>query len=226
MGRDVHPNAVLVIGLGRFGSTLAESLQRLGHDVLAVDTDRDLVQEWSGTLSHVVEADATSEAALRQLGADGFDRAVVSIGVDIEASLLATGTLLDLGVPEVWAKAITRQHGRILERIGASHVVYPERDAGERVAHLLSGRLIDFVEFDKGFAVAKLRAPESICGATMDVVAPRGRFGVTIVGVKRPGTEFTHVVADTVLGREDLIIVTGRTDEVERFAAATGTRPA
>ncbi|MBL7501532.1 TrkA family potassium uptake protein [Frankia sp. CNm7] len=225
MGRDRHPNAVLLIGLGRFGGTLAETLQRMGHDVVAVDANRVIVQEWSGTLTHVVEADATSEAALRQLGAEGFDRAVVAIGTGIEASLLAAGTLLDLGVPEVWAKAITRQHGRILERLGVSHVVYPERDAGERVAHLLSGRLLDFIEFDKGFAIAKLRAPRSVCGQTMAEALPRRRFGVTVVGVKRPDGEFGAVGSDTVVNQDDLIIVTGPTPEVERFAAATA-RPA
>ncbi|MEX5637370.1 potassium channel family protein [Parafrankia sp. FMc2] len=224
MGRDRHPNSVLIIGLGRFGGTLAESLQRQGQHVVAVDENRELVQEWSGTLTHVVEADATSEAALRQLGADGFERAVVAIGTGIEASLLATGVLLDLGVTEVWAKAITRQHGRILERIGASHVVYPERDAGERVAHLLSGRLTDFVEFDQGFAIAKLRAPRSICGSTLRDLALRSRFGVTVVAVKRPGGEFGPTEPTTVLTRDDVIVVTGRTERIERFATETGTR--
>ncbi len=190
MARGVHEGAVLVIGLGRFGGTLAETLQRLGHEVVAVEANRDLVQEWSGLLTHAVEADATSEAAMRQLGAQDFKRAVVAIGTGIEASLMATGVLIDLAVPEIWAKAITRPHGRILERIGASHVVYPERDAGERVAHLLTGRLIDFIEFD--------------------------------VGVKRPNEDFTYAQATTVVNRGDLLIVSGKTELVERFAAEAG----
>jgi trk system potassium uptake protein len=221
LGKGVHEGAVLVVGLGRFGGTLAETLQRLGRDVVAVDTNRDLVQEWSGLLTHAVEADATSEAAMRQLGAQDFRRAVVAIGTGIEASLLATGVLIDLAVPEVWAKAITRPHGRILERIGASHVVYPERDAGERVAHLMSGQLIDFIEFDDGFAIVKLRAPQEAAGATLAQSALRTRYGVTIVGVKRPGEDFAYARPDTMINRGDLLIVSGKTELVERFAAET-----
>jgi trk/ktr system potassium uptake protein len=217
--RGGHENAVLVIGLGRFGGTLAETLQRLGHDVVAVDANRQLVQDWSAQLTHAVEADATSEAAMRQLGAQNFRRAVVAIGTGVEASLLATGVLIDLAVPEIWAKAITRPHGRILERIGASHVVYPERDAGERVAHLMSGRLIDFIEFDDGFAIVKLRAPKEACGRPLSESGLRSKYGVTIVGVKRPTEDFTYAQADTVINPGDLLIVAGKTALVESFAA-------
>ena len=166
---------MLVVGLGRFGSALAEDLQRLGHDVMAVDASGALVQEWSDRLTHVVQADATNEAAMRQLGAASFAVAVVAIGTGIEASLLSTGVLIDLGVREVWAKAITAAHGRILERIGAGHVVYPERDTGKRVAHLISGRLIDYIEFDDGFAIVKMRAPREAHGRTLGDSALRSR---------------------------------------------------
>ncbi|CAI7979566.1 trk system potassium uptake protein [Frankia sp. Hr75.2] len=215
-------DAVLVIGLGRFGSTLAETLQELGHHVVAVDTNHDLVQRWSGKLTHVVEADATSEEVMRQLGAHEFRQAVVAIGTGIEASVLATGVLLDLSVAEVWSKAITREHGRILERIGVTHVVYPERDAGERVAHLLTGRLIDFLELDDNYAIAKLRAPRVICGRALERTALRTKYGITIVGVKKPGGEFTHAEAGTVLDVGDLVVIAGRTDRVESFAAEIG----
>jgi len=223
LASGVHEGAVLVVGLGRFGGTLAQTLQRLGHDVVAVDSNRDLVQDWSGLLTHTVEADATSEVAMRQLGAQDFRRAVVAIGTGVEASILATGVLLDLAVPEVWAKAITPAHGRILERIGASHVVYPERDAGERVAHLLSGRLIDFIEFDDGFAIVKLRAPREAWDRRLGESRLRTRYGVTIVGVKRPNEDFTYAQADTVVNKGDLLIVAGKTDLVERFAAEVST---
>ena len=107
MAKNIHEGSVLVVGLGRFGSALAEDLQRLGHDVMAVDASAALVQEWSDRLTHVVQVDATSEAAMRQLGADGFPVAVVAIGTGIEASVLSTGVLIDLGVREIWAKAMT-----------------------------------------------------------------------------------------------------------------------
>lgn len=222
MAKNIHEGSVLVVGLGRFGSALAEDLQRLGHDVMAVDASATLVQEWSDRLTHVVQVDATSEAAMRQLGVDGFAVAVVAIGTGIEASVLSTGVLIDLGVREIWAKAITASHGRILERIGAGHVVYPERDTGRRVAHLISGRLIDYIEFDDGFAIAKLRAPREAHGRTLAEAALRSRYGVTVVGVKRPGQDFTYARPETRVDAGDLLIVSGATNLVEKFAAETG----
>ena len=214
-----HEDSVLVVGLGRFGSAIASTLERLGHEVLAVDADLALVQEWSVRLRHVAQVDATSESAMQQLGVEQFDIAVVAIGDSMEASLLATGVLLDLGLREVWAKAITPAHGRILERTGVRHVVYPERDAGERTAHLLTGRLIDYIEFDDGFAIAKLRAPGETHGRTLAEAALRTRYGVTIVGVKRAGEDFTHAVPETRVAAGDLLIVSGTTSVIERFAA-------
>jgi trk system potassium uptake protein TrkA len=218
LGRN-HEDSVLVVGLGRFGSSISTTLERLGHEVLAVDADLELVQEWSTRLRHVTQVDATSESAMRQLGAEQFDIAVVGIGDDIEASLLSTGVLLDLGLREVWAKAITPAHGRILERSGAHHVIYPERDAGERTAHLLSGRLIDYIEFDDGFAIVKMKAPREALDRTLGESALRSRYGVTIVGVKRGGEDFTHAVPDGRLGDGDLLIVSGASHLIEKFAA-------
>ena len=218
MGRN-HEDSVLVIGLGRFGGSIAGTLERLGHEVLAVDANLELVQEWAGRLQHVTQVDATNESAMRQLGADQFDIAVVGIGDNIEASLLSTGVLLDIGVPQVWAKAITPAHGRILERSGAGHVIYPERDAGERTAHLLTGRLMDYIEFDDGFAIVKMRAPREAIGRTLGEAALRTKYGVTIVGVKRAGQDFTHAVPETRVERGDLLIVSGPSHLIEKFAA-------
>ena len=218
-----HEDSVLVVGLGRFGSAIASTLERLGHEVLAVDADLALVQESSVHLLHVAQVDATSESAMRQLGVEQFDIAVVAIGDSMEASLLATGVLLDLGLREVWAKAITPAHGRILERSGVRHVVYPERDAGERTAHLLTGRLIDYIEFDDGFAIAKLRAPAEVYGKTLAEAALRTRYGVTIVGVKRPGQDVAHALPDTAVEPGDELIVSGTTARVENFATEACT---
>ena len=127
MGRIFTPRAdsVVVIGLGRFGSAVAESLSHLGHDVLAIDEDAALVQSWGERLAHVVQADTCNAETLRQLGVADFQHAVVGIGTDIEASVLTTLALSELGVPDIWAKAINRNHGRILERTGAHYVVFP-----------------------------------------------------------------------------------------------------
>lgn len=217
--KTLHDDAVLVIGMGRFGGSIAEALVRLGHEVLAVERDQDLVQEWSGRLTHVVEADATSVEALRQLGCQEFPIAVVGIGTSIEASVLATANLVDLGTQQIWAKAITPSHGRILERIGANHVVYPEVDAGERVAHLVSGKLLDYIEFDDGFAIAKMHPPKETRGFTLAESAVRRKYGVTVVGVKSPGQDFTYAVADTRVSSHDTLIVSGHTQLIEKFAA-------
>jgi trk system potassium uptake protein TrkA len=218
---DRASDAVLVIGLGKFGIATATALTRLGHEVLAVDDNPDVVQEWAGVLTHVIEADSTSLEAMRQVGADEFSMAVVAIGNDIEASILSTLNLEDLGVKEIWAKAITAAHGRILERIGADHVVYPEKSMGERVAHLLTGKMIDFIEFDDGFAIAKTHAPREAFGRSLGDVKLRTKYGITVVGVKGPHTDFVHAVPETVVHPGDMLIVSGRTDLVEKFSAST-----
>ncbi len=216
-----EPDSVLVVGLGRFGTAVAVSLVALGHEVMAVDHTAEVVQSLANKLTHVVEADSTSEEAMRQLGAHEFSRAVVGIGNSIESSVLSVAILSDLDVREIWAKAISREHGRILERIGARHVIYPESAMGERVAHLVTGKMIDFIEFDDGFAIVKTRAPEEAVNRTLAETALRGRYGITVVGVKSPNEEFTYARPETVIRRGDLLIVSGDTAKVERFAAIT-----
>lgn len=217
--KNLHEDAVLVIGLGRFGAAIADALNRLGHDVLAVEKNPKLVQEWAGRLTHVVEADGTNIDALKQLGAKEFKIAVVGIGTSIEASVLATANLVDLGNKQVWAKAITPSHGRILERIGAHRVVYPEADAGEKVAHLVSGKLLDYIEFEDGFAIVKMRPPLETQGFTLAQSQVRKKYGVTVVGLKSPGEDFTYAVPDTTVTRHDMLIVAGNSQLLERFAA-------
>lgn len=216
--RRPAPDAVLVVGLGRFGSALASTLVTLGHEVLALDTDARRVQEWSDALTHVVQADATDPAVLAQLGAEQFPRAVVAIGSGLEAGILSVSALLDLGVQEVWAKALTREQGRILERVGAHHVVYPEFEMGQRVAHQVTGRLIDYMAVEGGFALGETRAPAEVVGRPLGDTGIRSRWGVTVVAIKRVGEDFTYAAADTVVAPGDLLIVAGRAEAVEHFA--------
>lgn len=218
---NVRGGGVVVIGLGRFGGAVAESLIRLGHDVLAIDENADLVQRWSDKITHVVQADATDGEALSQLGVQDLGRAVVAIGTDIEASVLTVLALHELGVDEIWAKAITAKHGQILQRTGAHHVVYPEAAMGERVAHLVTGRMIDFIEFDDGFAIAKTSTPAEAAGASLESSGLRTKYGITVVGIKRPGTDFTYARPETMVERGDLLIVSGPTGLVEKFASLT-----
>ncbi len=208
---------VVVIGLGRFGSAVAEALVHMGQEVLAVDEDPALVERWADELTHVVQADTTDDQALQQLGVGDFDRAVVAIGADIEASVLTVLALAEAGVKDIWAKAITRKHGRILQRVGATHVVYPEFSMGERVAHMLTGRMEDYIEFDDEFSIARTLAPPFTWDKTLAESAPRTSHGVTIVGVKRAGEDFTHARPETAVKRHDHLIVSGPTKLVEKF---------
>jgi trk system potassium uptake protein TrkA len=212
-------NNVVVVGLGRFGGAVAQSLTRMGHEVLAIEESLSLVQAWSDRLTHVVQADSSNIEALRQLGVADFQHAVVGIGSDIEASVLTVLALSELGVPDIWAKAVTANHGKILEKTGAHHVVYPEAAMGERVAHLVTGKMIDFIEFDDDFAIVKTRPPREALGRTLGESQLRSRHGVTVVGVKRPREDFTHAKPDTLVVEGDLLIVSGPTQKVERFAA-------
>jgi trk system potassium uptake protein TrkA len=209
----------LVIGLGRFGRALAVTLTRLGHDVLGVDASPRVVQACSTEMTHVVQADATDAEALRQVGAGDFGRAAVAIGTDIQASILATYALVDLGVPRIWAKAVTAQHGAILERVGAQRVVYPEREMGERVAHTMVGRTIDYVELDEDFVLIETTAPRERTGLNLKDAELRKRYGVTVVAVKTPGGAFTYATPDTVINLGDLMVVAGEREKAEAFAA-------
>lgn len=214
-------NSVLVVGLGRFGGAVAQSLAHLGHDILAIDEDLALVQTWSDKLTHVVQADSRNIEALRRLGAADFSHAVVAIGSDIEASVLTVLALSELGVPDIWAKAVTADHGKILDKTGAHHVVFPEAAMGERVAHLVTGKMIDFIQFDDDFAIVKTRPPREAVGKTLAQSALRTRHGVTVVGVKRSGQDFTYAKPDTLIIEGDLLIISGPTTRVEQFAALT-----
>ena len=207
-----------MLGLGRFGRVLAESLVQLGHEVLGVDASARVVQDCADGLTHVVRADGTDAAALRQLGAADFTRAVVAIGTDIQASILATYALVDLGIPTIWAKAITAEHGAILERVGASRVVFPERDMGVRVAHSMVGRTVDYIELDEDFVLIETTAPRALVGRTLRDAELRARHDVTIVCVKNPGGAFTYATPETVLREGDLIVVAGTIARAEAFA--------
>ena len=210
---------VLVIGLGRFGSAVAATLERMGHEVLGADADAEIVRDHKDVLTQIVEADCTEIETLRRLGAAEFDTAIVAIGSNVEASLLAVLALVDLGLPNIWAKATSERHGRILERTGAHHVVFPEQKMGERVAHLVNERLLDFISFDGEFAIARLKAPEPIIGLPLVTSQCRKKFDVTVVGVKRTGEDFIHAVPDTIIMPGDELVVSGRIDRIEAFSA-------
>lgn len=218
LGRIAAADSVAVIGLGRFGRALALELMAGGTEVLGIDGAEDIVQSLNGQLTHVVMADATQEETLRQLSVPEFDRVVVAIGSDIQSSILTTSLLLRLGVTRLWAKAVNDAHGLILEQLGVPHVVYPEKDMGRRVAHLVRGAMQDYIEIGDDFALVKAKPPARFTGAPLGELAIRTHYGVTITAVHRPGQPWEYTTAETVLQPDDVILITGSTAKAEAFS--------
>lgn len=214
------PDSIVVIGLGSFGSQVAESLLNLGHEVLGIDEDSKIVQQWSDRLTHVAQADSTDNETLRQLGVPDFERAVVGIG-DIEASLLTVLALVEIGVTDIWAKAVSGKHAKILSSVGANHVIFPESEMGKRVAQLITTKMLDFIEFEDDFAIAKARPPREAIGRTLADAGLRAKFGVTVVGVRTRGADLTLATPEAVIPEGAVLIVAGTIEQVQRFAAAT-----
>lgn len=219
MPNTIHPadDPVLVIGLGRFGYAVATSLASMGHEILAVDADPALVQRYAGEFTHCLSLDATDTEALQQIGAADFHRVVVGIGTDLEASVMTVLSLAELGITEIWAKAVSRKHASILERVGAHHVVRPESDMGERVAHKLTGAMIDFMQFDDDFAIARTRAVPRVVGRRLGDLDSQRKYGVTVLGVKRADAAFEQASPETTIQDTDELIVCGPKQGVEEF---------
>lgn len=211
--------SVLVVGLGRFGSAVATTLDAMGQDVLAVDNDPDLVARWSTTLP-VVQADMTDVLAIEQIDASQFDTAVVAIGDSVEASVITTGNLLDAGVTDLWAKSVSVQHARILQRIGARHIINAETDAGKRVGHLVRGDYLDYIEIEGAHTVVKIHTPAHAVGHSIEDARVHERYGITVVGIKSPGREFQYGSKELVMHRNDELVIMGKEDQIDRFIRA------
>lgn len=212
--------SVAVIGLGRFGQSLALELMDEGAEVLGIDMREDVVQSLNGRLTHAVVADATHEETLRQLSIPEFDRVVIAIGSDIQSSILVTSLLLRFGIGKIWAKAVSDPHGLILEQLGIPHVIYPEKDMGRRVAHIVLGSMQDFIEIDADFAMVKTALSAGHAGTRLGDSGIRRRYGVTVTSVKPAGGTWQSASQDTVLQEGDTILATGPTRKVEMFSRA------
>ena len=192
-----------VIGLGRFGSAIAATLAELGHDVVGMDSDEQRVHALADTVSHALQLDATDERALRASGIQDVDVAVVSIGENIESSLLVVMLLRELGIRTIVAKAVAPLHGRILEKLGVSRVIFPEREMAIRLAHsLVMPNVIDYIELSRDFSIVELPAPESFVGRTLRELELRPKFGLTLIAIKRR-TDGSEVVATNIAPSAD-----------------------
>jgi trk system potassium uptake protein TrkA len=217
---ESNRGGVLVIGLGRFGEALCRGLLEQGIEVLAVDFDSDIVQRVSGDIPNVVQCDGTSARALRQIGAEQFSRAIVAIASNIEASVLASLVLIDeLKVPIVWAKAISLDHAKILERVGVQRVIQPEHDMGLRTARSIARRVTDYFHIEDDFALVEMEAPQRFQNQPLGETGIRAKYGVTIVSIKPPGGEFQHADQSTVLQPGELILIAGTPASLDKFVA-------
>ncbi len=225
------PNRFVVIGAGRFGSNVAMTLSKNGCEVTVVDSDKERIQQISDYVSNAVQLDATDEKALKSIGIEAVDVAIVSIGERMEDSILVTMTLKEMGVKTVVAKAATESHGKILARVGADKVIFPERDMAIRLANaLLHPSLLEHVEVLPGYSIAEVDVPKVLWGRSIADSAVRVKHGVQIIAIKRRrpslNKEGESVLeeevdlipeAETVINKGDIIMVIGKEDNVRRF---------
>ncbi len=212
---------IIVVGLGRFGTSVASTLFKRGHEVLAIDRHERRVQDVVSQVTYAVQADATDEAALKKLGVTNFDLAVVAVGgTDVQSSVLATVLLQRMGIPQVAARAQNPLHGLTLEKIGAHPVVYPEREAGERLAHSLSlPQVTDYMELSPSFGISKITAPAWTVGETLEEadLGPRSKSGLTVLIVMRAHDVIINPDRFERIEAGDILVLTGKDEHLERF---------
>ncbi|MFO7941426.1 MAG: TrkA family potassium uptake protein [Bacillota bacterium] len=209
----------VVIGLGRFGGSLASTLYSMGYGVMGIDADEETVNRCKESCTHVVQADATDEATLRSLGVTNFDVAVVSIGHDMQASILVTLSLKELGVPMVIAKASSEIHGKVLKRIGADQVVFPERDMGVRLANRLAvDNVVDYLEITPEVSIVEINATKDMVGKTLRQLDIRANRGINIVAIRRANHEvLVPPGPDEPLQSGDILVALGSNENVRRW---------
>jgi trk system potassium uptake protein len=211
-------NQFAVIGLGRFGTSLSKELINLGYEVLGIDKDVDIVDEMSDVLTHAVVADTTEEEVLKSLGIRNFDCVVVAIGDDIQASILTAILLKDMGVKTVVAKALSELHGKVLNKLGVDRIVYPERDMGIRVAHqLVSPNLLDYIELSNDYTIVELSVPKSLSGLTIKELAPRAKYGCSVVAINKKDGVIIAPTADDRVSENDIMVIIGTNEQIEQF---------
>lgn len=205
----------VVIGLGRFGSSIAKTLYSLGNEVLAIDTDEEIVQNISEHVTHAVQADSTDEATLRSLGIRNFDVAVVTIGSNVQSSVMITLLVKELGVKYVIAKAQNELHAKVLYKIGADRVVFPERDMGVRVAHnLCSSNILDYIELSPDYSIMEVTSNKDWNGKTLRELNMRGKYGINVMAIKNGNDINISPTADDVISPEDVLVIIGGTDQL------------
>jgi len=212
----------VIIGLGRLGNAMLETLLSLGHEVLGIDSDEDLVQNLSGEFphAHLIAADATNQWVLHDLNVGHFDAAAVVIGKNMEASILATANLKELGVPYIVARALDRLHARVLERVGADRIIEPEKDMGAQLARTMaSPTVVDYVDLGGDEALAEANVPRKWVGKSLADLHLYRKSGLTVLALERKGSGGTIPSGDTVLQEGDVLVIGGPKKNLDKYLA-------
>ena len=207
-----------VIGLGRFGGSIVRSLTEQGMEVMAIDISEDRVNEYASIATQAVIADTTDENVLKSLGIRNFDHVIVAIGDNIQSSILTTIILKELGVEHITVKAQNDYHEKVLRKIGADHVVHPERDMGRRIAHyIVSTNVLDYLELSEEYSIVEVRVNEILAGHTLVELDVRAKYGLNIVAIKRGREIIVSPLANDPLQMDDILIIIGADTDINRF---------
>jgi len=208
----------VVIGLGRFGGSIVRELIEQGADVMAIDKDHERVDEFASIATQAVVADTTDESVLKSLGVRNFEQVIVAIGENIQASILTTLMLKEIGVKKITVKAQNDYHAKVLHKIGADKVVHPERDMGIRIAHnILSNNVLDYLELSDEHSIMEIKANDKLAGYTLIELDIRAKYGINIVAIKRGDDIIVSPQADMEIEREDILIIIGSDADINRF---------
>jgi trk system potassium uptake protein len=208
-----------VIGLGRFGSSIASTLFEAGNEVLGIDINEERVEEFKDCVTHAIVADSTEEEALKAIGIQDFDEVIVAIGNDIQSSILTVLVLKEMGIKKVIAKALSKRHGQVLQKLGADWVVFPERDMGERVAHhLMSPNVLDFIELAKDYSIEEVKVPISMTGKSLKELDLRAKFNLSVIAINSRGNIHISPHPDQMIKEDDVLVVIGRNEDLKRLA--------
>lgn len=208
----------LVVGLGRFGTSLTRTLVANGHEVLAVDKNADLVQDVAPVATHAIQADCTDDTVLKEIGAGNFTHAIIAIGDDLQASILTTLLLKEMNIPVVIAKARDEMHGNVLRKVGADKIIFPERDMAMRLANQLSSNsIIDYIELSEEYNIVEMLAPPSMNGLSLQKLNLRARFGCTILAIKSERRMNVAPSADDTIEQGNALLVIGSLEQIRQL---------
>jgi trk system potassium uptake protein len=208
-----------VIGLGRFGTSVAQKLFNAGQEVMGIDINEEKVEDAELIVTHGVMADSTDEDALKSLGIRNFDCVIVAIGNDMQSSILTAMLLKELGVKKVIAKALSKHHGKVLEKIGVDWIIYPERDMGERVAHqLLSPNVLNYIELPKDYNIEEIKLPEIMVEKSLREINLRSKYNVSALAIVSNGDIIISPSPDQVINKGDIVVAIGNRNDLAEFA--------